>query len=67
VAGCGKKQVEQGFASFINVFMVEVVEVFSDFIFFLDCARMIGVDVVYDSCFVNIDAVFSSCRVFGCC
>jgi hypothetical protein len=51
----------------INVFMVEVVEVFGHLIFFLDCARMIGVDVGYDSCLVSIDAVFSSCGVFGCC
>jgi hypothetical protein len=45
--------------------MAEVVGVFSYFNCFPDYVRMVGVDVHYDFCYVEVDAVFSCCKVFS--
>jgi hypothetical protein len=45
--------------------MVEVVGVFIYFSYFPDCVRTVGVDVGYNFCFVEVNAVFNCCRMFG--
>jgi hypothetical protein len=45
--------------------MVEVVGAFSYFSCFSVYAGMVGADVGYDFCFVEVGAQFSCCRMFG--
>jgi hypothetical protein len=60
--GLGGKEMSQTL-----LFMAEVVGVFDYFNCFPDDAGMVGLDVGYDFCSVEADAVFSSCRVFSYC
>jgi hypothetical protein len=57
--------VKPGFAESVTMFTVAVVGVFSYFSCFPDYAGMVGADVGYDFCFVEVDAMFSYCRMFS--
>jgi hypothetical protein len=58
-----REEVKSGFNQSVSSFMVKVIGVFHYYSGFPDDAGMVGPDIVYDICYIKVDAVFT-CRQF---